>query len=107
MDEFMSSVSSQIQGAINQEINDQILPQIQATLRSGQRQMPERRWETPASRQGFCFEEAIDRRFRSSSRDECNKNSHGNEILNNTCDNVAHVVFPETDVETRKMSAKI
>ena len=39
MGEFISSDSSQIQRAIN----DKILPQIQATLRSGQGQVPERR----------------------------------------------------------------
>ena len=84
MGEFMSSVSSQIQRAIN----DQILPQIQATLKSNQGQMPGRRWEIPARRQGFTSEEAIDRRFRSSSRAECNRNFNGNEDLNNTCDNI-------------------
>ena len=83
------------------------MPRIQATLWSGQEQMTERRWEIPARRQGFSFEEAIDRRFRSSFRNECNRDSNGNENLNNTCDNVAHVVFPETDVEAQKMSAKI
>ena len=44
----MSSVSSQIQRALNETKNDQILPQIQATLRSGPGQAPERRWEIPA-----------------------------------------------------------
>ena len=43
MGEFISSVSSQIQRAINEAINDQRFPQIQATLRSGQGQVPERR----------------------------------------------------------------
>ena len=86
MGELLSSVSSQIQRAINEAINNQILPQIQATLRSDQGQMPERRWEIPAGRQGFSSEEAIDSRFRSSSRDECNRNFNGNENLNNTCD---------------------
>ena len=35
---------------------------------------------------GFISEEALDRRFRSSSRDECNRDSYINEVLNNTCD---------------------
>ena len=73
MGDFMSSVSSQIQRVINEATNDQILPQIQATLKTGQGQIPERRWEIPARRQGFCSEEAIDSRFRSSCRDECNR----------------------------------
>ena len=84
----MSSVSSEIQRAINEAIKNQILDQIQATLRSGQGQMTERRWKIPAIRPGFSSEEALDRRFRSSSRDECNRNFKGKEDLNNTCDNL-------------------
>ena len=81
----MSTVSSQIQRAINEAIYDQILPQIEATLRSGQGQMPERRWKVQARRQG-CSSEALNRRFRSSSRDECNRDSNINDVLNNSCD---------------------
>ena len=46
MSDFMSTISSQIQRAINETVSDQILPQIQATLKSGRGHMPERRWET-------------------------------------------------------------
>ena len=46
----MSTVSSQIPRAIYEAISDQILPQIQATLKSGQGHMPERRWEDPVRR---------------------------------------------------------
>ena len=87
MGDFTNTVSFQIQRVINEAINDQILPQIQATLRSGQGQVPERRQEIPARRQGFSSEEALNSRFRSSSRDECNRDSNINEVLNNTCDN--------------------
>ena len=45
MGNILSSVTSQIQRAINEAISDQILPEIQATLWSGQGRMPERRWE--------------------------------------------------------------
>ena len=45
MEDFMSSVSSHIQRAVDEAISDQILPQIQATLRSGHGRMLERRWE--------------------------------------------------------------
>ena len=38
MSDFMSTVSSQIQRAINEAISDQILPLIQATLKSSQGQ---------------------------------------------------------------------
>ena len=44
MSELIKSVSSQIQRAIKEAINDQILPQIQATLRSCQGHVPERKW---------------------------------------------------------------
>ena len=70
MEDFMSSVSSHIQRAVNEAISDQILPQIQATLRSGQGRMPERRWEVPVRGQACRSEEALDRRLRSNSRDE-------------------------------------
>ena len=60
MRDFMSTVISQIQKAINEAINDQILPQIQVTLRSGQGQMPERRWEVPARRQRFSSSRSLE-----------------------------------------------
>ena len=62
MGDFLSTVSSQIQRVINEAINDQILSQIQATLRSGRGRMPERRWEVPAGRQGFSSEELQQRK---------------------------------------------
>ena len=40
----MSTISSQIQKAINEAISDQILLQLQATLKSGQGRIPEREW---------------------------------------------------------------
>ena len=52
MGDFMSTVSSQIQMAINEAISDQNLAQIQATLRSRQGQMPERMWKVPVRGQG-------------------------------------------------------
>ena len=55
---------------MRQTKSDQILPQIQATLRSRQGQGPERRWEAPVRGQGYRSEEALERRFRSNSRDE-------------------------------------
>ena len=70
MCDFMSTVSSQIQRVLNEAISDQIFPQIQATLRTGQGQLPERMWEARIRGQGFRSEEAVNRRFRSNSRDE-------------------------------------
>ena len=81
----MSTVSSQIQRAMIEANSDQILPQMQATLRSGNGQMPERRWEVPPRRQGFSSEEALNRRFRNRSKHKCNGKSNTNEILNNVC----------------------
>ena len=75
MGDFMTSVSSQIQRAIHEAINEQILPQIQATLRSQQGQVPESRWEVPASSG-----------FRSSFRDELPGESIKNDDLENTHD---------------------
>ena len=66
----MSSVSFHIQRAINEAISDQIFPQIQATLRSGQGRVPERRWEVPVRGQGCRSEKTLDRSFKSNSRDE-------------------------------------
>ena len=59
MGDYMSSVSSQIRKAIKEAINDRILAQVQATLRSGQGQIPERIWEIPARKQLFSSQEAI------------------------------------------------
>ena len=43
MGDFMSTVSTQIQRDINEAISDQVLSDIQATLRHGEGEMPERR----------------------------------------------------------------
>ena len=45
MDGLLSSVSSQTQSAISEAINEQVLPQIQATFSSGQGQVRSRWWE--------------------------------------------------------------
>ena len=80
----MNTVSSQIQRAINEAISDQILPEIQATLRAGQGQLPERRWEVPVRGQGFRSEEALNRRFRSNSGDVFPRFPNWNENLERT-----------------------
>ena len=86
MCDLMSSVSSQIQRATNEAINEQIFPQTQDTLRSGHEQVNERRWEVPARRPGCRSEEVLDRRFRSSSRDGFPRGYNENENLENTLD---------------------
>ena len=70
MNEVMSTVSSQIQKTISEAINEQVLPQIQASLRSGQGQMPHRGWNVPAERPVYRSEETFNCKNRSNSRDE-------------------------------------
>ena len=67
MNDLMSSVSTQIQRAINEAMNEQVLPQIQATLRFGPGQVPNRRSEVQARRPECRSEEVLNRNFRSSS----------------------------------------
>ena len=97
----MSTVSSQIQWAINEAISDQILPQIKATLRSGQGQMPERRREVPVRGQGFRFEEALNRRFRSNSRDEFPMFPNRNEDIESTHDSMQIPVLSHSSLSSR------
>ena len=75
----MSSVSSQLQTAVNEVINEQVLPQIQATLKSGQ--VPSRRWEAPGRSKS---EEILNRKSRSSSRGELFRDLNRNEDLKDT-----------------------
>ena len=65
---------TQIQRAISEAINEQVLPQTQATLRSGQGQVPCKGWNVPAERPEYGPEDAINRKFRSSYRDEFPRN---------------------------------
>ena len=73
VNDLMISVSSQTQRAINEAINEHVLPQIQATLRSGPGQVPSRRWEFSDRRPECRSGKAPNRKFRSSSRDELPK----------------------------------
>ena len=80
MKDPMSSVSSQIQRAIK----EQFWPQIQATLRSEQGQVPSRGRAVPGRRPECRSEEALNRKFRCSSRDEILRSFKRNEDLENT-----------------------
>ena len=66
---------------MNEAIRNQILLQIQATLKSGQGHIPETRWDKPARRPECRSEKALDRRFRSDFRDECYKFPNRNEDM--------------------------
>ena len=70
MNDLMNSVSSQIQGVISEAITEHISPQIQATHRSGQGQVPRKGWSVPAERPKFRPDEAFTLKCWSSSRDE-------------------------------------
>ena len=82
----MTTVSSQIQMAFNEVMSDLILPQIQATLLSGQGQLSKRRWEVPDRGQGFRSEDALNHMLRSNSRDELPRFPNRNEDLESTHD---------------------
>ena len=80
----MRNVCSQIQKAIIEAINEQTLPQIQATHRSGQGQVPRRRWDVPGRRRECRSEEALNRKFRSSSKDGFARDFNRNEDQEDT-----------------------
>ena len=94
MGDFMSTVSSQIQRAMNETIMDQILPQIQSTIKAGHGQLPERRSEVPVRGQGFRSEEALNHKFRSNSRVEFPRFPDRNEDLAKTHDTRGFVFEP-------------
>ena len=83
MNDLMCSVSSQIPRAISEAINEQVLPHIQASLSSGQRQVPNRGLEVPDRRQECRSEEAQNRRI-CSWRIELPGDFNRNEVLENT-----------------------
>ena len=70
MNGLMNSVSLQIQRAISEVINEQVLPQIQVSLRSGSGQMPQKGWNVLTERLEYSSEGTFNRKVRSSSRDE-------------------------------------
>ena len=104
--EIMSTESSQIHRAVNGAISDQILPQIQATLKSGQGHMSERRLENPARRPEYRSEEALNRSFRSDPRDEYHRFSNRNEYLESTNDTSLDVWLREKRTLRRKQKSK-
>ena len=70
MNDLMSRVSSQIKNVISEAINEQVLPQIEASLRFGQGQMPRKGLNVPAERPECRPEKTFNRKIKSSSRDE-------------------------------------
>ena len=70
----MSSVSLQIQRAISEANLEQLLPQIQSSLRSGSGQMPQKGWNVPTERPEYRSEGNLNNKVKSSSRDEFPRN---------------------------------
>ena len=84
INDLMGSVSLQIESAISEAINEQVLPQIQPTLRSGQGQVLDRRWEVPGRRPECRSEGALNGKSRSISRDEFPRDFNRNEDPENS-----------------------
>ena len=82
MDEMVNSVSSQIQRAINEVINNQVLPQIQNVVMAGSGRETRRGWEAPLERPeistGVCRNQNAKAHLRSEQDDE----QHIGELLN-------------------------
>ena len=70
LDEMMSSVSSQIQRAINDAINTQMLPQIQNVIMAGSGRVTKKGWEVSAERLEINTEGQRSLNAKSNQRDE-------------------------------------
>ena len=95
MNGLMNSVSLLIQRAINEGMSEQVLLQIQASLRYVNGQLPQKGWNVPGDRLEQKSEEPFSRKIKCSSRDELPRN------LNNSDDE------QEThDIQTRLIKSK-
>ena len=70
VDGMMSSVNTQIHGAISDAIDSQILPQIQTALYSGSGHLTQNRWNVPFERPEINPEENCSNKTRKNSRSE-------------------------------------
>ena len=57
MDEMMKSVSVQIQRAISDAINNQVLPQIQNAFKAGSGHVTQKGWNVPVERSEYNAED--------------------------------------------------
>ena len=75
MDEMMDSVSVQIQRAISDAINIQVLPQIQNAPRAGSGHVTQKGWNVPIERPEYMAEDYSNEKIRSNSGGEfsCNR----------------------------------
>ena len=83
MDEMMNSVSSQIQRAISDAINNQVLPQIQNVIMAGSGQETRRGWERSDERPESYSEVQYNAKTRTTFNNE-----HGDRIQRNVHDMV-------------------
>ena len=70
MDEMMNNVGTQIQRAINEAINSQVLPQIQNVIMAGSGRETRRGWEVPVERSEANAEEQRIQNAKADCRDE-------------------------------------
>ena len=70
LDGMMSSVNTQIQRAISDAIDSQILPQIQTALYSGSGHLTQNRWNVPSERPEFNPKKNCSKKTRRNSRSE-------------------------------------
>ena len=70
MDEVMSNVGIQIQRAINEAINSQVLPQIQNVIMAGSGRQTGRGWEVPVERPETNAEDRLNSNAKSNLRNE-------------------------------------
>ena len=70
MDEVMNNVGIQIQRAINEAINSQVLPQIQNVIMAGSGRQTGRGWEVPVERPETNAEDRLNSNTKSNLRNE-------------------------------------
>ena len=87
MDEMMNSVSVQIQRAINDAINNQVLPQIQNVIRAGSGQVTKKGWDVPSERPEVNSEGLQSDKARNDVR---NEQAHGRQFIDHPDDRNAY-----------------
>ena len=70
----MNSVSFQVQRAISDAINNQVMPQIQIAFKAGSGHVAQKGWNFPAERPEYDAEDCRNEKFRSNSRSELIRN---------------------------------
>ena len=94
MDEVMNNVGIQIQRAINEAINSQVLPQIQNVIMAGSGRQTGRGWEVPVERPETNAEDRLNSNAKSNLRNEQGDNHRFSE---NTTQHVHDMVTGDTE----------